>query len=118
MAMSNLQVLRKVVFAATGCLAIGATALGDLMVTNAAGVRAGITGIVYRQSINQIAVDYAVSDPTGTNVTTFKFESSQDLKTWTNFTSSISVTGSTSGETVDFSSPQAKFYRMDLINFQ
>jgi hypothetical protein len=35
----------------------------DLIITNAAGVRAGITGIVHRQVDNSIGVDFAVIDP-------------------------------------------------------
>ena len=50
----------------------------ELMVTNAAGVRAEIAGIVYRQSDNHIAVQFAVRDPTVTNVT-MQLEGTIDL---------------------------------------
>lgn len=62
------------------CLAAAGAAVADLMVTNAAGVRAGITGVLYRQTDNSIAVRYAVSDPTGTNTTTFVIQRTFDLK--------------------------------------
>jgi hypothetical protein len=119
MATSNLRELRNVVALVMACLTISTAALGDLMITNAAGVRAGITGIV-RRSDNSIGVDFAVSDPTGTNVTTFTIQTSPDLITWTNLTQqSIIQTGSVSGEiSGGFATPQAKFYRMKLIDFQ
>lgn len=118
MAINNLQALRKVVVIAMACLAISAVVLGDLMVTNAAGVRAGITGIV--RSNDAIRVSFAVFDPTGSNATTFTFQSSQDLITWTNILDqSLTYTGNVSGEVSGgFATPQAKFYRMYLINFQ
>lgn len=115
MAIDNPQELRKVVVIAMACLAISAAVLGDLMVTNAAGVRAGITGIT--RSNDAIRVSFAVSDLTGTNATTFMIQSSQDLITWTNLTQSITVTN-TSGQASDFISPPARFYRMYLINFR
>jgi hypothetical protein len=101
-------------------LAVIAAALGDLIVTNAAGVRAGITDILYRESDNSVAVVYSVFDPTGTNVTMFTIQSSPDLKTWTDYSPVITVTGSIPGtaETSDSAAPQTKFYRMRLINFQ
>ena len=119
MAMRNyLHALRKIVLIAMAGFVICAFALGSLMVTNSAGVRAGITGIVYNKSANSIGVDYVVVDPVGTNVTKFMIQSSLDLQTWTNLTPTITLTGSGSGEASDFASPQAKFYRMYLVNFQ
>jgi hypothetical protein len=119
MAINNLHLLRKVAVVALACLAIGASAVsGDLMVTNAVGVRAGLTGIVYRPSTNSVGVAYAIVDPAGTNATTFMIQSSKDLVTWTNLTQTVTVTGSTSGEASDFAFPSPKFYRMFLFNFR
>ena len=90
----------------------------DLIITNAAGVRAGITGIVHHQADNSIGVDFSIVDPTGTNVTTFTIQRSPDLVGWTNYTAILMVTGSTSGEVSDFATSTKQFYRMRLINFQ
>jgi hypothetical protein len=111
-------VLRGMAIALTS-LAVIAAAPGDLIVTNTAGVRAGITGIVYRGSDNSVAVVYFIGDPTGTNVTMFTIQSSPDLKIWTDYSPTFTVTGSlSSAETSDSAAPQIKFYRMRLINFQ
>jgi len=93
------------------------TARPDLMITNASGVRAGITGIVSRPP-NGIGVDFAVVDPTGTNVTKFTFQRSFDMKTWADYTGTNVVTGSSSGESSDLRTSANQFYRMRLINFR
>jgi hypothetical protein len=99
-------------------VALAGAALADLMVTNAAGVRAGITGIVTVPP-NTVNVQWVVLDPTGTNVTRFFFQQSDDLKTWTNFNQTvIIVTGSFTGVIADLTTPTSQFYRMRLINFQ
>jgi hypothetical protein len=101
------------------CLAVTGAALADLMMTNAAGVRAGISGIVYRPSDNSIGVQWAVVDPTGTNyMTTFTIQRSLDLTNWVSYSPTQTVAGTRSGEVSDFATPPASFYRMQLINFQ
>ena len=117
---SNRSAVLSGIVIAVASLVVIAAALGDLIVTNAAGVRAGITDIIYRESDNSVAVVYSVFDPTGTNVTMFTIQSSPDLKTWTDYSPVITVTGSIPNtvETSDSAAPQIKFYRMRLINFQ
>jgi hypothetical protein len=73
-------------------LASAGAARPDLIITNAAGVRAGISGIVRRAGIS-LGVDFSVVDPTV-------------------------VRGSTSGEVSDSATSTKQFYRMRLINFQ
>ncbi len=104
--------------AGLGILALAGTARADLIITNAAGVRAGITGIVHHQADNSIGVDFSIVDPTGTNVTSFTIQRSLDLVGWADYTSTLMVTGSTSGEVSDFATSTKQFYRMRLINFQ
>jgi hypothetical protein len=100
-------------------LAAAGAAVADLMVTNGAGVRAGITGILYRQMENEVAVKYAVSDPTGTNTTTFVIQRSSDLTNWVDASQTVNVIGSISaGEFTEFATNSTQFYRMRLINFQ
>jgi hypothetical protein len=116
---NDLHVLRKmVVVVALAGLAFGAAALGQLIVTNNAGVSAGITSIVYSQAVNSVNVSFAVVDPIGTNVTKFIIQSSPDLQTWTNLTQTITVTGSVPGGASDPASSQTRFYRMLLLNFR
>ena len=87
--------------------------------TNAAGVGAGITGVLYRETDNSIAVRYAVSDPTGTNTTTFVIQRNFDLKSWGDASSTVDVIGRiSSGEFSEFATNSIQFYRMRLINFQ
>ncbi len=93
------------------------SAWSDLTITNAAGVRAGITGVVYRPADNSIGVDFAVIDPTGTNVTTFTIQRSTNVVSWADYSSMLMVTGSVSGEVSDFATSTHQFYRMRLINF-
>ncbi|HUJ11202.1 MAG TPA: hypothetical protein VL171_14365 [Verrucomicrobiae bacterium] len=117
--MPKLSAFRKMAAIAMISLGTSVAVPGDLIVTNAAGVSAGITGIV-RRSDNSIGVDFEITDPTGTNVTTFNIQTSQDLITWTNLTQqSVTYTGSVPGEiSGGFASSPAKFYRMYLINFR
>jgi hypothetical protein len=98
-------------------LAMAGIARADLIITNAAGVRAGITGIVHHQVDNSIGVDFSIVDPTGTNVTTFTIQRSVDLAGWADYTAILMVTGSISGEVSDFATSAKQFYRMRLINF-
>jgi hypothetical protein len=93
-------------------------ARADLIITNAAGVRAGITGIVHHQEDNSIGVDFSIVDPTGTNVTSFTIQRSLDLVSWPDYTAILMVTGSISGEVSDFATSTKQFYRMRLINFR
>jgi hypothetical protein len=90
----------------------------DLIITNAAGVRAGITGIVHRRTDNSIGVDFSVVDPTGTNVTTFAIQRSTNMVAWADYSSTLVATGSTSGEVSDFATFKNQFYRMRLSNFK
>jgi hypothetical protein len=115
---SNLHVLRKMVVMAMAGFAFGAVALGQLIVTNNAGVSAGITSIVYSQAVNSVNVGFVIVDPSGTNVTKFIIQSSADLQTWTNLTSTITVTGSLPGGLGDPAPTQTHFYRMLLLNFR
>jgi hypothetical protein len=100
-------------------LAIVSTAR-PVLITNAAGVKAGITGIVYHSATNSIGVDFIVIDPTGTNVTKFTIQTNATLKTtWTDYSATQTVTGSFGpAEISDFATSSNKFYRMRLINFQ
>ena len=113
----NLHVLRKVVVIAMAGLAFGAVALGQLIVTNNAGVSAGITSIVYSQAVNSVNVGFVIVDPSGTNVTKFIIQSSPDLQTWTNL-ATVTVTGSLPGGASDPAPSQTRFYRMLLLNFR
>ena len=104
--------------AALASVAVVSVALADQMVTNAAGVRAGITGIVYRRSDNSIGIQFAVQDPAKTNVTTFTIQQSFDLTNWVNSYPTNIVVGDSSGEASGgFATPTKQFYRMQLINF-
>jgi hypothetical protein len=110
--------LRTLVIAAAW-LAITGAAHAGLVVSNAAGVEAGITGIVHNPSDNSIGVQFLVTAPTSTNVATFTIQKSFDMKAWTNYSSSITVTGSLPlTEISDFAVASNQFYRMQLINFQ
>ncbi|MGD1020086.1 MAG: hypothetical protein ABSA12_12305 [Verrucomicrobiia bacterium] len=104
---------------AVACLAIVGATRAALTVSNAAGVTAGITGIVYYPSDNSIGVQFIVTAPTTTNLTTFTIQKSFDLHTWTNYSSSVTVTGSLPlTEISDFATVTNQFYRMQLINFE
>lgn len=108
---------RRFIIIAFVFLASAGMARSDLTITNAAGVRAGITGIVRRPN-NGIGVDFAVIDPTGTNVTTFTIQRSTNLVAWADFSPTQVVTGSIiSGEVSDFATLTNQFYRMRLTNF-
>ncbi len=98
--------------------AIAGAARAQLMVSNSAGVTAGITGIIYDRSGNVVDVRFLVNDPKGSDVTTFVIQKSFDLKTWTNYSSSVTVTGSLAlSQVSDFVAASNQFYRMQLINF-
>jgi hypothetical protein len=108
----------RYLIAAIVFLTVADSARPDLIITNAAGVRAGITGIVNRQANNSVGVDFSVVDPSGTNVTTFTIQRSTNLVSWADYTAMLMVTGSISGEVSDFVTSMTQFYRMRLINFQ
>ncbi|MGA2602940.1 MAG: hypothetical protein ABSG14_01800 [Verrucomicrobiia bacterium] len=117
-ARSKCKRLRTLVIAAAWLATTGAAHAG-LMVSNAAGVTAGITGIVCYPSDNSVGVQFLVTAPTSTNITTFTIQKSFDLMTWTNYSSSVTVTGSLPlTEISDFVVASNQFYRMQLINFQ
>jgi len=108
-----------VVFAS---LVVAGGVLADLMLTNAAGVRAGITGIVTTTQTGDINVQFAVRDPTGTNVTSFAIQRSLNLTNWTDIstltvTGNFPVTGMGSAAIADTPVSPAQFYRMRLMNF-
>ena len=69
-----------------------------------------------------IGVQFAVRDPTGTNVTTFAIPRSTSCTNWTDYTT-LTVTGNYpvtdlgSAEISDFVTSATPFYRMRLINF-
>ena len=100
-------------------LAVAGVVRDSLIVSNAAGVQAGITGIVHYPSDNSIGVEFIVTAPTATNLTTFTIQKSFDMKSWTNYSVSVTVTGSLPlTEISDFVATSNQFYRMELINFQ
>ena len=100
-------------------LAIAGAARADLIVSNAAGVKAGITKIVCSASGKSVGVQFLVTAPTATNLTTFTIQKSLDLKLWTNYSSSVIVTGSLPLTQIsDFIAVSNQFYRMQLINFE
>lgn len=104
---------------AVACWAMAGAAHAALTVKNAAGVEAGITGIVYYPSDNSIGVQFFVTAPTSTNISTFSIQKTFDLKTWTNYSSSITITGNLPlTEISDYATASNQFYRMQLINFQ
>jgi hypothetical protein len=98
--------------------AIAGAARADLMASNSAGVKAGITGVIYDRSGNGIDAQFLVNDPKRTNVTTFTIQKSFDLKVWTNYSASVMVTGNLPlSQISDFVAASNQFYRMQLINF-
>ena len=112
------KLLRTLVLT-VACWAIAGAGHAAVTVSNAAGVEAAITGIVYYPSDNSIGVQFCVTAPTSTNITTFTIQKSLDLNTWTNYSSSVTVTGSLPlTEISDFVVASNQFYRMQLINFQ
>lgn len=117
-ARSRYQRLRMLAFATTWLFVAGA-ARADMIVSNAAGVKAGITGIVPYPADGSIGVQFIVNAPTGTNLTTFMIQKSFDMKTWTNYSVSVTVTGSLPLTQIsDFVATSNQFYRMELIDFQ
>jgi hypothetical protein len=117
-ASSTCKRLRTLAIAAVW-LAIAGAAHADLMVSNAAGVKAGITKIVYNASNRSVGVQFLVNAPTPTNLTTFTIQKSFDMKLWTNYSASVIVTGSLPlTQIIDFVAASNQFYRMQLINFR
>ncbi len=118
---SSMRTMRRrigCVFVILAFFAMAGITRADLIITNAAGVRAGITGIVHHQADNSIGVDFSIVDPTGTNVTNFTIQRGTNLVSWADYTAVLMVTGSISGEVSDFATTTKQFYRMRLINFQ
>ena len=121
--MGTVSIRFRRLVAAIVYLAVVDTARPDLIVSNAAGVKAGITGIVHHFTNNTVSVgvDFFVLAPTATNVTTFTIQTNSNLKAaWTDYSSTQVVTGSTVGtnEISDLPNATNRFYRMRLINFQ
>jgi hypothetical protein len=86
-------------------------------VSNAAGVQASINGIVYYPSDKSIGVQYFVTAPTSTNITIYTIQKSLDLSTWTNWSPSMTITGSQAQTCIgDFVSASSQFYRIQLAN--
>ncbi|HVM62969.1 MAG TPA: hypothetical protein VMV72_19060 [Verrucomicrobiae bacterium] len=110
----------KALALAMACWTIAGAARAQMIVSNSVGVKAGITGIVRHTNDNSIGVQFFVTDPspTGSNITTLTIQKSLDLNSWTNYSSSIMVTGSLpSTEMGDLITASNQFYRMQLINF-
>ena len=103
------------------CTAMVSTVRSDLIITNNAGVQAGITRIIHVPATNvspdSVNVQLSVVDLTGTNVTNFKIQQSSDLKAWTDFVA-ITVTGTYNWTIGDGTTSTNQFYRMQLINFR
>jgi hypothetical protein len=97
--------------------AIVSISRADLTATSSSGVRAAISGIVYRPADHSVGVGVTVVDPGGTNITTFVIQRSSDLKSWTNYSATLVATGSVSAEVSDFMGPTNQYYRIRLINF-
>jgi hypothetical protein len=109
------------------CVAIAGVARSDLTPTNSAGVRAGITGIIYHPASTNgpasMGVSWIVVHPTSTNSTSFTMQQNFDLKTanlWSDSTSTVTVNGvgTHTGEAGNLASPTNQFFRMRLINFR
>ena len=104
-------------FLTVACWATAAAAQAAVTVSNAAGVVANITGIVYYPSDNSIGVQFYVTAPTSTNITTYTIQKSPDLHTWTNYSSSMTITGSwPQSEIGDSVTAPSQFYRIQLSN--
>ena len=96
---------------------ISLVAHAAVTVSNAAGVVVSITGIVYYPSDNSIGVQFYVTAPTPTNISTFTVQKSLDLKTWTNYSSSMTITGGwPQTEIADSVTAHNQFYRIQLSN--
>ena len=96
---------------------ISLVAHAAVIVSNAAGVVVSITGIVYYPTDNSIGVQFYVTAPTTTNISTFTVQKSLDLKTWTNYSSSMTITGSwPQSEIGDSVTAPSQFYRIQLSN--
>ena len=93
----------------------GVPSRAAVVVRNVAGVEASITGILYYPSDNSIGVQFYLNAPNSTNITTFMIQKSLDLKTWTDYSMSMTVTGS-QGQTeiADFVTAPSQFYRIQL----
>ncbi|HUI06903.1 MAG TPA: hypothetical protein VL486_07835 [Verrucomicrobiae bacterium] len=107
-------------------MVITSVGLADMMATNSAGVRAGITGIVFRPAAygagDTVGLQFAVRDPSETNVTTLVFQRSPNLTNWTDYlsltvTGNYPIAGMGSAEAPDLVTPTPQFYRIRLLNF-
>ena len=100
---------------AVACWAMAGAAHAALTVSSANGVEASITGILYYPDDNSIGVHFFVTAPTSTNISTFTIQKSFDLKTWANYSSSITITGSLPlTEIGDYVTAPSQFYRLQL----
>jgi hypothetical protein len=106
------------------CFVMVGAARPDLIVTNNAGVKAGITGIIFRPASTNgpasIAVQWIVFHPTSTNATSFSMQQSSNMTNWVDSTptNTVTGTGAHTGEASDLPNPTNRFYRMHLINFR
>ena len=110
----------KAIALAVACWAMAGVLRAGMIVSNSAGVIFDFVGIVRHTNQNSIGVQFFVTDPSpkGSNITTFTLQKSLDLTTWTNYTSSLMVTGSLPlTEIGDLITASNQFYRMQLINF-
>ena len=115
-ASSGCKRLRTLVLT-VACWAIAGAAHAALTVSNAAGVEAAITGIVYYPSDKSLGVQFYVTAPTGTIISTFTIQKSLDLHTWTNYSSIMTITGSLAQTEIgDFATNANQFYRIELTN--
>jgi len=115
-ASSEWKLLRTLVIT-VACWATAAALPAAVTVSNAAGVVASVTGIVYYPSDKSVGVQFYVTAPTSTNITTFTIQKSLDLNTWTNYSSSMTITGSqVQTEISDFVTASSQFYRIQLSN--
>ena len=108
-------------------MAIVGVVRSDLTPTNNAGVRAGITGIVYHPAGTNgpasMGVSWIVVNPTTNNSTSFTIQQNFDLKvsnSWSDSTSTVTVNqvGTHTGEAGNLAFPTNQFFRMRLINFR
>jgi len=115
-ASNRCQRLRTLVLT-VACWATAAAVHAAVTVSNAAGIEASITGIVYFPSDNSIGVQFFVVAPTITNISTFTIQKSFDMHTWTNYSSIMTITGSLAQTDIsDFATNASQFYRIQLSN--
>src|SRR5262245_26092634 len=86
------------------CFMAAGTVRSGVGLTNKVGVRAEITGVVYRKTDNSVAVQWSVFHPSTTNVTSFTIQQSTNLQSWVDNTPTNTITGAGThtGEASDF----------------